>query len=132
MLGTKVEPQRDFLLKSNCGVIRFFVGGFQMISKRVLSVLFSVLLLVFGCATTQPKIPMDMASGQPGDRVMFQGKPVKLIGPPISIGKPLPSVDLVDAMTMSDVDLSKERALFFSSALSHLSIPRFAMHRLII
>lgn len=80
-----------------------------MISKRVLFALFSVLLLVFGCATTQPKIPMDMASAQPGDRVMFQGKPVKLSGPPISIGKLLPSVDLVDAMTMSDVDLSKER-----------------------
>jgi thiol peroxidase len=52
---------------------------------------------------------MDMASAQPGDQVMFRGKPVKLLGPPISIGKPLPSVDLVDAMTMSDVDLSKER-----------------------
>lgn len=80
-----------------------------MISKRVLSVLFSFVLLVFGCTTTQPKIPMDMASAQPGDRVMFQGKAVKLLGPTISIGKPLPSVDLVDAMTMSDVDLSKER-----------------------
>ena len=80
-----------------------------MISKRVLSVLFSVMFLVFGCATTQSKIPMDMASAQPGDRVMFQGKPVKLFGPPISIGKPLPSVDLVDAMTMSSVDLSKKR-----------------------
>ncbi len=80
-----------------------------MISKRVLYVLFSFVLLLFGCATTQPKIPMDMASAQPGGQVMFQGKPVKLLGSPISIGKPLPSVDLVDAMTMSNVDLSKER-----------------------
>ena len=80
-----------------------------MISERVLYVLFSLVLLVFGCATAQPKIPLDMASAQPGDQVMFQGKPVKLLGPPISIGKPLPSVDLVDAMTMSHVDLSKER-----------------------
>ena len=80
-----------------------------MISKRVSYVLFSFVLLAFGCATTQPKIPMDTASAQPGGQVMFQGKPVKLLGPPISVGKPLPSVDLVDAMTMSDVDLSKER-----------------------
>ena len=80
-----------------------------MISKRLLYVLFSFVLLVFGCATSQPKIPVDMASAQPGDQVMFQGKPVKLLGPPISIGKPLPSVDLVDAMTMSNVDLYKER-----------------------
>ncbi len=80
-----------------------------MISKRFLYVLFSLLLLVIGCATTQPKIPMDMASAQPGGEVMFRGKPVKLLGPPISVGKPLPSVGLVDAMTMGDVDLSKER-----------------------
>ena len=80
-----------------------------MISKRVLYILFSFVFLAFGCATTQPKIPVDMASAQPGDEVMFQGKPVKLLGPPISIGKPLPSVDLIDAMTMSNVDLSKER-----------------------
>ncbi len=80
-----------------------------MVSKRLLCVLFSFVLLVFGCATTQPKIPTDMASAQPGGQVMFRGKPVKLLGSPISVGRPLPSVDLVDAMTMGDVDLSKER-----------------------
>ena len=79
-----------------------------MISKRVLYVLFSLALLVFGCKG-QPKIPVDLGSAQPGDQVMFQGKPVKLLGTPILVGKPLPSVDLVDAMTMSSVDLSKER-----------------------
>ena len=80
-----------------------------MISKRVLYVLFSFVFLVFGCATTQPKIPTDTASAQPGGEVTFRSKPVKLLGPPISVGKPLPSVNLVDAMTMSDMDLSKER-----------------------
>jgi thiol peroxidase len=34
---------------------------------------------------------------------------VKLLGSPISVGKPLPSVEVVDAMTMKGVDLSKER-----------------------
>jgi len=65
--------------------------------------------LVFGCATTQPKIPIDMASTQPGSQVNFKGNPIKLLGSPINVGKPLPSVELVDAMGMNNVDLSKER-----------------------
>jgi thiol peroxidase len=67
------------------------------------------MFLVFGCATTQPKIPIDMASVQPGTQVAFKGKPINLLGSPITVGKPLPSVELVDAMSMSNVDLSKEK-----------------------
>jgi thiol peroxidase len=67
------------------------------------------MILIFGCATTQPKIPMDRASATPGDQVNFKGKPVKLIGAPVTVGKSLTSVALVDAMNMSNVDLSKER-----------------------
>jgi len=67
------------------------------------------MILIFGCATTQPKIPMDRASATPGDQVNFRGKPLKLLGAPVTVGKPLPSVALVDAMNMSSVDLSKER-----------------------
>ena len=63
----------------------------------------------FGCATSQPQIPMDWASSQPGTQVSFRGNPVKLLGSPISVGKPLPSVEVVDAMSMKNVDLSKER-----------------------
>jgi len=66
------------------------------------------MFLIVGCATTQPKIPVDMASAQPGGQVNFKGKPVKLLGTPIMVGKPLPS-ELVDAMTMDNVDLSKEK-----------------------
>jgi thiol peroxidase len=62
-----------------------------------------------GCATTQPKIPIDWASSQPGTQVSYRGNPVKLVGSPVSVGKSLPSVELVDAMSMKDVDLSKER-----------------------
>jgi len=69
----------------------------------------SVIVLISGCATSQPKIPMDWASSQPGTQVSFRGNPVKLLGSPISVGKPLPSVEVVDAMTMKDVDLSKEK-----------------------
>ncbi len=75
-----------------------------------LIILLSILMsLVIGCATSRPKIPADMASVEPGTQVTFRGNPVKLLGLPISIGKPLPSVDLVDAMTMNNVDLSKEK-----------------------
>jgi thiol peroxidase len=80
-----------------------------MASIKILFLLFSLIFLAFSCATTQPKIPMDMASAQPGDQVNFKGKPLKLLGSPVTVGKPLPSVELVDAMSMSNVDLSKER-----------------------
>jgi thiol peroxidase len=33
----------------------------------------------------------------------------KLLGTPLAVGNPLPSVKLVDAMTLKDVDLSQER-----------------------
>jgi thiol peroxidase len=66
-------------------------------------------LFAFGCASTQPKIPMDLASATPGDQVKLRGKPTRLLGTPVALGKPLPSVGLVDAMTMNQVDLSKER-----------------------
>jgi thiol peroxidase len=81
-----------------------------MIFKKSLIILASLLMfLVFGCATTQPKIPMDWASSQPGTQVSFRGNPVKLLGSPISVGKPLPSVEVVDAMSMKEMDLSRER-----------------------
>jgi thiol peroxidase len=77
--------------------------------KDVPVLLFSIMFLVFGCATTQPKIPIDMASVQPGTQVVFKGNPVHLLGSPITVGNLLPSVELVDAMSMSNVDLSKEK-----------------------
>jgi thiol peroxidase len=81
-----------------------------MVLKKSLIILASLLMfLLFGCATPQPKIPMDWASSQPGTQVSFRGNPVKLLGSPISVGKPLPSVEVVDAMSMKGVDLSKER-----------------------
>jgi len=78
-------------------------------SKNLLIVLCFPIFLVFGCATTQRKIPIDMASVRPGTQVAFKGNPVHLLGSPIAVGKPLPSVELVDAMSMSNVDLSKEK-----------------------
>jgi len=67
------------------------------------------LVLIAGCATVQPKIPVDRVSVQPGTQVTGKGAVLKLLGTPISVGMPLPSLGLVDAMSMKDVDLSKER-----------------------
>jgi thiol peroxidase len=78
----------------------------------------------FGCAASQPKIPMDLASSQPGTQVSYRGNPVKLLGSPISVGKPLPSVEVVDAMTMKEVNLSKERGyVLFLSIVPSLDTP---------
>jgi thiol peroxidase len=86
--------------------------------------MFSILLPAFGCTTTQPKIPIDLASSQPGTQVSFRGNPVKLLGSPISVGKPLPSVEVVDAMSMKGVDLSKERgSVLFLSIVPSLDTP---------
>jgi len=57
----------------------------------------------------QPKPTVDSATSQPGGQVTFQGKPLTLVGSPISVGEPLPSVNLSDAETMGDVDLSQEK-----------------------
>lgn len=77
--------------------------------KKFVFLLSFLMVMVFSCATTGPKIPVDMASAKPGEQVNFKGKPIKLLGTPISVGKPLPSVELVEAMTMMEVDLSKEK-----------------------
>ena len=81
----------------------------MMHKKSLIVFVSSIMFLAFGCAASQPKIPMDWASSQPGTQVSYRGNPVKLLGSPISVGKPLPSVEVVDAMSMKNVDLSKER-----------------------
>ena len=81
-------------------------------------------VLFFGCATSQPQIPFDRASSQPGTQVTFKGNSVNLLGTPVTIGKPLPSVELVDAMTMKGVNLSTEKGyLLFLSIVPSLDTP---------
>jgi len=88
-------------------------------SKQIIWASFLILLLL-GCASVKPKLPMDQSSVEPGSSVTFRGEPLKLIGTPVSVGKPLPSSRLVDAMTMKEVDLSQERGsvLFLSVVVS--------------
>ena len=74
------------------------------------------LTLLMGCATKQPKIPVDEFSVEPGTSVAFKGQSFKLLGTPIAVGETLPSVELRDADTMAKVDLSTMRGsvLFLS------------------
>jgi thiol peroxidase len=78
-------------------------------SKKLIFLLFFLMMMVFSCATTVPKIPIEMRSANPGEQVSFKGKPINLLGSPLTLGTSLPSIELVDAMTMNGVDLSKER-----------------------
>jgi thioredoxin-dependent peroxiredoxin len=88
-------------------------------SKGIILVSFAIFLLL-GCASLKPKLSMDQSSVEPGSSVTFKGEQLKLVGTPLSIGKPLPSAKLVDAMTMKEVDLSRERGsvLFLSIVVS--------------
>ena len=96
-----------------------------MIRKRSkLSLMFLLLLLVFGCVSAGPKIPVDRGSVEPGGTVARGETRLKLLGTPLAIGSPLPSVKLVDAMTMKDVDLAQERGnILFLSIVPSLDTP---------
>ena len=92
-----------------------------MVSQgKTISGAFFLIFLLVGCASVKTKLPMDQSSVEPGSSVTFRGDQLKLIGTPVSVGKPLPSAKLVDAMTMKDVDLAQEMGsvLFLSIVVS--------------
>jgi thiol peroxidase len=96
-----------------------------MISKNVQIFLTGFfLVLIMACASGQPKMIMESLSALPGGQVTFAEKPLHLIGSPIAMGRPLPSVKLTDAMTMEDVDLSTLRgSVLFVSIVPSLDTP---------
>jgi len=75
-----------------------------------------LIYLVVGCVSVRPKITIDQGSIEPGGTVARGEMRFKLLGTPLSVGNLLPSIKLVDAMTMKDVDLSQEKGkiLFLS------------------
>ena len=60
---------------------------------------------IIGMAQGTPEV--SNKSTKPGGMITFTGNPLSLLGTPIAEGQPLPSVPLVDAMAMREVDLSK-------------------------
>lgn len=92
-------------------------GGIIMSSRKSFLWCGYVLFLVIGgCAPIQTGPPVDRTSVKPASAVARGHKRFSLLGTPISVGKPLPAVPLVDAVTMEEVDLSREkgRVLFLS------------------
>ncbi len=75
---------------------------------KILIALTLVALLGIGCAAAK-KMEMTSESVRPGTQISFKGAPYKLLGNPLAIGAPLPSVPLTDARTLKDIDLSTER-----------------------
>jgi thiol peroxidase len=77
----------------------------------------SPLLRLIGISTEdQDEIRIDPGSVLPGTKVTRKGTEINLLGTPIEVGQKLPFTTLVDAMTMQDVDLSREhgKVLFLS------------------
>jgi len=74
------------------------------------------LFLLYGCAINRANIPIDTNSTHPGTSVTMRGQSFGLMGKPIAVGDLLPSVNLMDAMTMKPLDLSKMKGsiLFLS------------------
>ena len=88
-----------------------------MSNTRLFGAVFLALsFFVFGCATPYKNIAISRESTQPGWSVTGKGEARALVGTPLAVGDRLPSVKLVDAMTMRDVDLSKTQGtvLFLS------------------
>lgn len=76
--------------------------------KNIIKLLVAGTFLLAGCATSGPPPVIDTGSSEPGGSVNRKGNPTNLLGNAISVGHPLPFVELVDS-SMKHVDLSKKR-----------------------
>ncbi len=87
-----------------------------MIRNILIPTIFGGMLFLTACAPTGSIFDIDKGSSDPGGSVTRKGQPMNLIGNPIAIGKPLPSVKLTEAGSMKMVDLSQEKGkvLFLS------------------
>ena len=94
-----------------------------MFMHKITKIFCIVLILLSGCSKQESQ-KMTGETVEPGTQVSFQGTPHKLLGTPVKIGKRLPSVNLVDAMSLSDVDLSKEKgSVLFLSIVTSIDTP---------
>ncbi len=94
----------------------------MIFKKEIYSIACFLILILFGCA--KPQIPVDQGSGEPGGSVSRGETKVRLLGTPISVGNPLPSVQLTDAMTMKEIDLSGEKgSVLFLSIVPSIDTP---------
>jgi len=87
-----------------------------MIRNILILTIFGGMLFLTACAKTGSIPDVDTGSVEAGGSVTFKGKSMNLLGEPIVIGKPLPSVKLTEASSLKMVDLSQEKGkvLFLS------------------
>jgi len=71
-------------------------------------ILLGLFLLLTACATPLPPIPVDSRSVEPGSSVMRGSDTLQLLGTPLKVGDPLPSVTLFNR-NLQAVDLSRLR-----------------------
>jgi thiol peroxidase len=76
------------------------------LSQSALCFIIILILVVFSCAGGVVKPTIETASSEPGGTITRGETTLHLIGNPIRIGDSLPSVSLVDAENMKDMDLS--------------------------
>ena len=76
--------------------------------KNIIKLIVAGTFLLAGCATSGPPPVIDTGSSEPGGSVNRKGNPTNVLGNAISVGHPLPSVELVDS-SMKHVDLSKKK-----------------------
>ena len=88
--------------------------GYKM--KNIIQFVVVFMFLLVGCAASGPPPEVDKGSSEPGGTVTRKGNPTNLLGNAISIGSPLPSVELVESSNMKPVNLSLEKGkmLFLS------------------
>ena len=77
--------------------------------KNIIKLVIVTVFLLAGCASSGPPPEMDTGSSEPGGSVNRKGNPTHLLGNAISVGNPLPSVELADSSSMKPVDLSIEK-----------------------
>ncbi|MBU1052272.1 MAG: thiol peroxidase [Proteobacteria bacterium] len=86
--------------------------------KQIINLIvgFTFLVLFISCGNKQADIPIDTSSVAPGSQVTMKGEALPLIGNAVVVGKPLPDTNLVDAKTMTSVNLNdyKGSVLFLS------------------
>jgi thiol peroxidase len=95
---------------------KFLKGDLNMTRNIFILTILGGMLFLAACATTGSIPAVDTGSSEPGGSVTFKGKSMNLLGNPIAIGKPLPSVKLTESGSMKMVDLSQEKGnvLFLS------------------
>jgi thiol peroxidase len=83
---------------------------------KIIIISLAVSALLSACGKKEAEIAIDHGCAIPGSTITKKGEKISLTGTPIEIGQPLPDTNLIDAKTMSPVNLNefKGSVLFLS------------------